>query len=81
LTALVALAQWRWIEGQHDLAPFLATIALLGYLGLVISTFPYIVPPTLTIWDGAATPSSQISRLIGTLIMRPIILGYVAMTY
>jgi cytochrome bd ubiquinol oxidase subunit II len=35
----------------------------------------------LTIWDGAATPSSQIFMLIGTLIMRPIILGYVAMTY
>jgi cytochrome bd ubiquinol oxidase subunit II len=83
LTALVALAQWRWIERRHDVLPFLATIALflLGYLGLVISTFPYIVPPTLTIWDAAAAPSSQIFMLIGTLIMLPIILGYVTMTY
>jgi cytochrome bd ubiquinol oxidase subunit II len=83
LTALIALAQWRWIETRRELAPFLATIALflLGYLGLVISTFPYIVPPTLTIWDAAAAPSSQIFMLIGTLIMLPIILGYVTMTY
>ena len=41
--------------------PFLAAIALflLGYLGLVISSFPYLVPPSLTIWETAAAPSSQ----------------------
>jgi cytochrome bd ubiquinol oxidase subunit II len=83
LTALVALAQWRWIEAQREAAPFLATIALflLGYLGLVISTFPYIVPPALTIWDAAAVPSSQTFMLIGTLILLPFILGYVVLTY
>ena len=60
-----------------------ATIALflLGYLGLVISTFPYIVPPALTIWDAAAVTSSQTFMLIGTLILLPFILGYIAMTY
>lgn len=83
LTALIALAQWRWIEAQRETAPFLATIALflLGYLGLVISTFPYIVPPALTIWDAAAAPSSQTFMLIGTLILLPFILGYVVLTY
>jgi len=83
LTALVALAQWRWIETRRELVPFLATIALflLGYLGLVVSTFPYIVPPALTIWDAAAAPSSQTFMLIGTLILLPFILGYIAMTY
>jgi cytochrome bd ubiquinol oxidase subunit II len=83
LTALVAWAQWRWIEARREAAPFLATIALflLGYLGLVISTFPYIVPPTLTIWDAAAVPSSQTFMLIGTLILLPFIFAYVALTY
>jgi len=83
VTALVALAQWRWIAARHEVAPFLATVALflLGYLGLVISTFPYIVPPTLTIHDAAAAPSSQIFMLIGTLVLLPIVLGYTALTY
>ncbi len=83
VTALIAFALWRWIEARRELAPFLASIALflLGYLGLVISTFPYIVPPTLTIWDAAAAPSSQLFMLIGTLLLLPLILGYTALTY
>jgi cytochrome d ubiquinol oxidase subunit II len=83
LTALVAFAQWRAIEARREAAPFLATIALfvLGYLGLAISTFPYIVPPTLTIRDAAAAPSSQMFMLVGTLVLLPIVLGYTALTY
>ena len=63
--------------------PFLAAIALflLGYLGLVISSFPYLVPPSLTVWDTAAAPASQIFMLIGTLFLLPIILGYVVFIY
>ncbi len=83
VTALVAYAAWRWIGERRDAPPFLATIALflLGYLGLVISNFPYLVPPTLTVWDTAAAPASQIFMLIGTLVLLPIILGYIAFIY
>jgi len=83
LTLLIAFAEWRWIEARRDAAPFLATIALflLGYLGLVISTFPYLVPVTLTIWDTAAVPSSQLFMLVGTLLLLPFVLGYTALTY
>jgi cytochrome bd ubiquinol oxidase subunit II len=83
LTALVALAEWRWIGARRAAASFLATIALflLGYLGLVISIFPYIVPPALTIWEAAASASSQTFMLIGTLVLLPAILGYTAFTY
>jgi len=83
LTALVAFAEWRWIAARREAAPFLATVALflLGYLGLVISTFPYIVPSGLTIWDAAAAPASQTFMLIGTLVLLPVILGYTAFTY
>ena len=53
LTAVTALMVWRWLAAGREVLPFLASIALflLGYLGLVISTFPYLVPPTL---DGLA---------------------------
>jgi cytochrome d ubiquinol oxidase subunit II len=54
---------------------------LLGYLGLVISIFPYLVPPALTIWDTAAHPASQIFMLLGTSALFPLILCYVAFVY
>ncbi len=83
VTALVAYACWRWIEKGHDAPPFLAATALflLGYLGLVISNFPYLVPPSLSVWDTAAAPASQIFMLFGTLFLLPMILGYVAFVY
>ena len=61
-----------------DTVPFIATIGLflLGFLGLVISSFPYLVPPSLTIWQTAAAPSSQTFMLAGTLVLLPLILGY-----
>jgi cytochrome bd ubiquinol oxidase subunit II len=82
-TALVAFAAWRWIDSKHDALPFLAAIALflLGYLGLLISNFPYLVPPSLTIWQTAAAPATQIFMLMGTLMLLPIILGYMIFVY
>jgi cytochrome d ubiquinol oxidase subunit II len=83
VTALTAFLLWRWLEQGREVPPFLATIILflLGYLGLVISDFPYLVPPSLTVWDTAAAPASQIFMLLGTLLLLPIILGYVAFIY
>ena len=83
VTVLIAWAAWRGIEARRETLPFLAAIALflLGYLGLVISSFPYLVPPALTIWDTAAAPSSQMFMLVGTLALLPIILGYTAYSY
>jgi cytochrome d ubiquinol oxidase subunit II len=83
VTALVAYLAWRWLEAGRDIPPFLATIVLfmLGYLGLAISTFPYLVPPTLTVWQTAAAPASQVFMLIGTVALLPIILGYVVFVY
>jgi cytochrome bd ubiquinol oxidase subunit II len=83
LTGLVAILTWRWLNTGRELAPFLAAIGLflLGYAGIVISVFPYLVPPALTIWDTAAAPASQRFMLIGTLPMIPIILAYVVFVY
>jgi cytochrome d ubiquinol oxidase subunit II len=82
-TMLTAVAAWRWIETGREALPFLATVALflLGYLGLLISNFPYLVPPSLTIWQTAAAPATQIFMLMGTLVLLPIILGYMIFVY
>ena len=82
-TALVAFAAWRWLETGREVLPFLAAIALflLGYFGLLISNFPYLVPPSLTIWQTAAAPATHIFMLMGTLVMLPIIIGYMIFVY
>lgn len=78
VTAFVAFAGWHWLRRGDDHGPFIAAIMLflLGYAGLVISNFPYLVPPALTVWDTAAAPASQIFLLVGTLVLLPIIIGY-----
>ena len=83
VTALVALGAWRWLEAGRELLPFVAAIALflLGYLGLVISSFPYLVPPALTVWQTAAPPASQIFMLLGTVALLPLVLAYVVFVY
>ncbi|MEX0842280.1 MAG: cytochrome d ubiquinol oxidase subunit II [Xanthobacteraceae bacterium] len=82
-TALVAYACWRGLQAGRDVLPFVSAVGLflLGYLGLVISSFPYLVPPSLTVWDTAAAPVSQMFMLVGTLILLPIILGYTVLVY
>jgi cytochrome d ubiquinol oxidase subunit II len=83
VTAAIVLWLWRALDKGREVAPFLATIALflLGYLGLVISNFPYLVPPSLTVWQTAAAPASQIFMLLGTLLLLPVILGYIGFVY
>lgn len=83
LTALAAWSCWRGIDKLKPLQPFLSAVAmfLLGLLGLVISNMPYLVPASLTVWDAAAAPSSQMFMLVGTLLMLPVILGYTVFVY
>jgi cytochrome d ubiquinol oxidase subunit II len=82
-TATVALICWAGISKSSGLQTFLSAMALflLCFLGLGVSTFPYLVPPTLTIWDAAAVPQSQIFSLIGALLFLPLVLAYTAFVY
>ncbi|MET3824303.1 MULTISPECIES: cytochrome d ubiquinol oxidase subunit II [Burkholderia] len=83
---LVAACVWgifHTVKRQHEATPFLLTLALvfLGYTGLVISIWPNIVPPSLTIWEASSSHSSQLFALVGTVIVLPVILVYNAMQY
>lgn len=83
LTLTLGYVVLRGITTSRDYSPFFGTVGLfvLSFLGLAISTFPYLVPPTLTIWDTAAVPDSQVFTLIGTVVMLPIILAYFAFVF
>jgi cytochrome d ubiquinol oxidase subunit II len=82
-TAITAWACWHGLNTGREVTPFLSAVGLflLGFVGLAISNVPYLVPPSITIWDAAAVPQSQIFMLIGVLIMLPVILGYTVFVY
>jgi cytochrome bd ubiquinol oxidase subunit II len=82
-TGAVAMIGWAGIRKNSGLQTFLSAMALfvLCFLGLGVSTFPYLVPPSLTIWDAAAVPQSLIFSLIGALLFLPLVLGYTAFVY
>ena len=84
LTLAAARYCWQGIENiSFDAQPFISAVALflLGLLGLLISNVPYLVPDSLTVWQAAAAPSSQMFMLVGTLLLLPIILGYTIFVY
>lgn len=83
---LVVACVWgifRTVRLGHDTTPFILTIALcfLGFSGLIISIWPYILPPSLTIWEASSSHESQLFALVGTVIVLPVIFVYHAMQY
>ncbi|MFU8925038.1 cytochrome d ubiquinol oxidase subunit II [Acinetobacter puyangensis] len=73
----------RACKKQNDFKPFIYTLALvfLAFTGFVISLYPHIIPPSVTIWEAAAPRSSQMFALIGALILIPIIIAYTILSY
>lgn len=82
-TMVLVVIVWRAVAAGGDRLPFFGTIGifLLSFAGLAISSFPHVVPPSVTIWDAAAAPASQLFALIGALILLPVILGYTVFVY
>ena len=83
LVAAAALTLLWGLGRRRDAVPFLAGIALfvLSYIGLGISFYPYILPPSVSIWEAAAPDSSLKFLLVGALILIPLILAYTAWAY
>jgi len=83
LTAILAWRIFRSMESGGHIEPFFATVGVfvLCFLGLAISNFPYLVPPSLTVWETAAAPASQIFMLIGVVFLLPLILAYTVFVY
>jgi cytochrome d ubiquinol oxidase subunit II len=84
ILALVnAVVLWRAVMRRAEVVPFMAAISffVLGFIGLLVGMWPYLLPPTLTLWDAAAPPSSQMFVLVGMTMLLPIILGYVWWSY
>lgn len=82
-SALLAVILWVSLRKKGEVLPFLCCVGLffLGFSGLLISLWPYIVPRQLTIWQAASAPTSQLFSLIGVLFLLPLIIAYTAHSY
>ena len=80
LTVVTAYGIWRALEGRREALPFLLSIVLflLALLGLGITLWPYAVPYSVTLWQAASSTSTQEFLGVGTVIILPIILLYLA---
>jgi cytochrome d ubiquinol oxidase subunit II len=83
LVALAAFLLFKGLSQRREVSPFLAAMSLfvLSYIGLGISFYPYILPPSITIWSAAAPDSSLKFLLVGAAILIPLILAYTALAY
>jgi cytochrome bd ubiquinol oxidase subunit II len=83
LTAFAAFRLLSSVRERLDTEPFFAALALfvLCYIGLGISFYPKIVPPSLTIWDAAGPDESLGFLLAGAAVLVPIILAYTGYAY
>jgi cytochrome d ubiquinol oxidase subunit II len=83
ITAALAICCWRGLTGRHPTIAFNGAVGLfvISFVGLAISTLPYLAPPSITLWEAAASPKSQTFMLVGTAVLVPFVLGYTAFVY
>ena len=68
---------------SNDWMPFVLTLGLflLCFIGLGICMWPYVIPPSVTMYEAAAPFKSQLFMFVGTVVLVPIILAYTAFAY
>ena len=83
ITAALAVSCWRGLAGKSPTTAFNSAVGLfvISFIGLGVSTLPYLVPPSITLWDAAAVPKSQAFILVGIAILLPVIFGYTVFVY
>jgi cytochrome d ubiquinol oxidase subunit II len=83
LVVIVAAGLVFALRRRAERWPFPLTLALfaLGYAGLAISLFPYLVPGQVTLWQAAAPAASLSFMLAGAAVLIPVILAYTGYAY
>lgn len=84
VTTVLFLMAWRDLHrGTREYRPFFSSIGIfsMGYLGLGLSLFPWLIPYQYTIWDAAASGPGLSFMLVGVAPALPLILGYTAYCY
>ena len=83
VTGIAFILHWFALLKKREFIPFYLSVGifLLCYLGFVISSWPYIVPRTITYVQAAAPDSSLLFMLVGACIMLPVLVYYTFHAY
>lgn len=83
LTAGFFILHWLALNKRKEFQPFRLSVGifLMCYAGFVVSSWPYIVPRSITFSQAAAPDKSLLFMLVGTVIMLPILLYYTYHSY
>ena len=73
----------RSLSRHEETTPFIWTVLLfvLSFVGLGFLLFPYIIPPSITIYQASADPSSLVFMAIFVGFLIPILLAYTLYNY
>ena len=71
------------LQRKEENTPFIWTVSLffLSFVGLGFLIFPSIIPPSVSIYDAAASPSSLVFMAIFVGFLIPILLAYTIYNY
>lgn len=83
LVLACAFSLFDGLRQERVIKPYLSAVGLfvISYVGLVMSLFPYLVPPSITLWEAAAPDKSLQFLLVGSVVLIPTILAYTAYSY
>lgn len=83
LVGLCTMGLFQGLRDRKDFQPFFCALGLFVtcFIGLGVSLYPYIIPPSITIHDAAAPDSSLKFLLVGSVVLIPMILSYTAYSY
>lgn len=82
-TLVLLFLHMRALRNKQEYSPFWYAIGIfmMCYIGFIISSYPYIVPRTLTYTQAASDRSSLLFMLVGACIMLPPLLYYTYYSY
>jgi len=82
-TAGLFLLIWSDLHKGREARPFFLSLGVffMGYIGLGVSLWPWLIPFAFTVREAAASPASQSFLLVGTVITLPLVLAYTAFCY
>lgn len=83
ITATLFIGLLISLKEKHESTPFVSSVLIfvMGFIGLAVSFYPWIVPFEVSLWQAAANPKSLSLMLAGAIIVLPCILGYTALSY
>jgi cytochrome d ubiquinol oxidase subunit II len=76
LTAFIMLM--RGLSHDDDHSPYVWSLIIFvtSFVGLAVSLYPYLVPPTLTLGETASSITVLVFMLMGIGILMPVMLVY-----